>query len=206
MAVGAVVKLAGKLLGPKVFRAVGGAKGLKGITGEALASGALNTGANLAFGMDPMEALAYGGADTLASAASLGLVRGVLPTRYQFVRRKGPDGKKIETRERIRSGLEFPANVVASVASGMGVAALMGEGSPQGIDGSQQAQVLQQQQQRAAINQSPGLLAGTYFPYTNFQNTGIPSARARLQQSLQDSGPMFDMAAAERNMQQILGL
>ena len=201
MAVGAVVKLAGKLL-----KAAGGAKGLKGIAGEAAASGALNTLGGIAFGMDPLEALAYGGADTLASAASLGLVRGLRPKGYQFVRRKGPDGKEIEIKERIRSRAELPANILASVASGMGVAALMGEGSSQGVDGSQQAQVLQQQQQRAAINQDPSLLAGAYFPYTNFQNTGIPSARARLQQSLQDSGPMFDMAAAERNMQQILGL
>ena len=206
MALGAVTRLAGSLLGPKAFRALGGAKGLKGIAGEAATSGALNTLGGLAFGMNPLEAFAYGTADTLASGASLGLVRGLRPKGYQFVRRKGPDGKQVETRERIRSRAELPVNILASIGSALPVAALMGQGSSQGVQGAQQSQVLQQQGQRAAVNQDPSLLAGAYLPYTNFQNLGMPSRSALLEQAMNDSGPGFDMAGYEKDMQQILGL
>lgn len=206
MALGVVTRLAGSLLGPKALRALGGAKGLRGIAGEAALSGAINTGANLAFGMDPMEALAYGGADALASGASIGLVRGLRPKGYQVIKRKGPDGKEIQTRERIRSKLETPVNVAASVASSIPVMALTGGMNPQGIQGSQQSQIVQQQTQRAAVNQDQSLLAGAYLPYTNFQNLGMPSSRAMLEQAMNDSGPGFDMAGYEKGMQQILGL
>jgi hypothetical protein len=206
MALGAVTRLAGRLLGPKALRALGGAKGLRGIAGEAALSGAINTGANLAFGMDPMEALAYGGADALASGASLGLVRGLRPKGYRTVTQRGKDGQKVTTRERVRSRLETPVNVAASVASSIPVMALTGGMNPQGIQGSQQAQILQQQEQRAAVNQDPRLLAGAYLPYTNFQNLGMPSSRAMLEQAMNDSGPGFDMAGYEKGMQQILGL
>lgn len=206
MALGAITRLAGRLLGPKALRALGGAKGLRGIAGEAALSGALNTIGGVAIGLDPREALAYGAADTLASGASLGLVRGLRPKGYQVVRRKGPDGKPIETRERIRSKAELPVNVLASFASAVPVAALMGQGTPQGIQGSQQAQILQQQTQRAAVNNDAQLLAGAYMPYTNFQNLGMPSSRAMLEQAMNDSGGSFDMAGYEKGMQQILGL
>ena len=206
MVLGAVTRLAGRLLGPKALRALGGAKGIRGIASEAALSGAINTGANLAFGMDPMEALAYGGADALASGASLGLVRGLRPKGYRTVTQRGKDGQKVTSRERVRSRLETPVNVAASVASSIPVMALTGGMNPQGINNAQPTQVVQQQQQRAAVNQDPSLLAGAYLPYTNFQNLGMPSRSAMLEQAMNDGGLSFDMAGYEKGMQQILGL
>ena len=118
----------------------------------------------------------------------------------------GPDGKKVTTRELNRSRLEVPANVVASGASGIGLMGLGVGMNPQGIDNAQQTQVIQQQQQRAAVNQDPNLLAGAYMPYTNFQNLGVPSGRAMMEQYMNDTGSGFDMGHYEKGMQQILGL
>lgn len=201
-----VFAAAGRLLGPKLLARLGGKEALKGIAGEAALSGAINTGANLAFGMDPLQALAYGGADALASGASIGLVRGLRPKGSRIVYEQNPKGGTIRREERIRSRLETPVNVAASVLSAAPVSALMGVPSMQGIDGAQQAQILQQQNQRIAVNQDPNLLAGAYMPYTNFQNLGMPSSQAKIQQYMNDMGPSFDMAAHERGMQQILGL
>lgn len=202
-----VFAAAGRLLGPKLLQRLGGKAGLKGIAGEAALSGAINTGANFAFGMDPLEALAYGGADALASGASIGLVRGLRPKGSRIVYEQNPKGGTIRKEERIRSRLETPVNVAASVLSAAPVSALMGAPTMQGIDGAQQSQILQQQTQRAAVNQDPSLLAGAYLPYTNFQDLmGMPSSQAQIQQYMNDMGPSFDMAAHERGMQQILGL
>ena len=206
MVVGAVSKLAGKLLGPKLVSRLGGQEGLKSIVGESLFSGGLNTGANYLSGMDPLSALTYGLADTAVSAGSIGLVRGMRPKGTQKITRKGLDGKEVTTTEPIRSKLELPVNVLASLGTGLGLAG-MGVGmNPQGIQGSQQAQILQQQTQRAAVNNDAQLLAGAYLPYTNFQDLGMPSSRAMLEQAMNDSGPGFDMAGYEKGMQQILGL
>ena len=201
-----VFAAAGRLLGPKLLARLGGKEALKGIAGEAALSGAINTGANLAFGMDPLQALAYGGADALASGASIGLVRGLRPKGSRIVYEQNPKGGTIRREERIRSRLETPVNVAASVLSAAPVSALMGVPSMQGIDGAQQAQILQQQNQRIAVNQDPNLLAGAYMPYTNFQNLGMPSSQAKIQQYMNDMGPSFNVAAYERGMQQILGL
>ena len=201
-----VFAAAGRLLGPKLLARLGGKEALKGIAGEAALSGAINTGANLAFGMDPLQALAYGGADALASGASIGLVRGLRPKGSRIVYEQNPKGGTIRREERIRSRLETPVNVAASVLSAAPVSALMGVPSMQGIDGAQQAQILQQQNQRIAVNQDPNLLAGAYMPYTNFQNLGMPSSQAKIQQYMNDMGPSFNVAAHERGMQQILGL
>ena len=201
-----VFAAAGRLLGPKLLARLGGKEALKGIAGEAALSGAINTGANLAFGMDPLQALAYGGADALASGASIGLVRGLRPKGSRIVYEQNPKGGTIRREERIRSRLETPVNVAASVLSAAPVSALMGVPSMQGIDGAQQAQILQQQNQRIAVNQDPNLLAGAYMPYTNFQNLGMPSSQAKIQQYMNDMGPSFDMAAHERGMQQMMGL
>jgi len=196
----------GRLLGPKLLARLGGKAGLKGIAGEAALSGAINTGANLAFGMDPLEALAYGGADAIASGASIGLVRGLRPKGSRVVYEQTPKGGITRKEERIRSKLETPVNVAASVLSAAPVMALTGGMNPQGINNAQPTQVVQQQQQRAAVNQDPSLLAGAYMPYTNFQNLGMPSSRAMLEQVMNDSGPGFDMGGYEKGMQQILGL
>ena len=201
-----VFAAAGRLLGPKLLARLGGKEALKGIAGEAALSGAINTGANLAFGMDPLQALAYGGADAIASGASIGLVRGLRPKGSRIVYEQNPKGGTIRKEERIRSRLETPVNIAASVLSAVPVTALMGGMNPQGIQGSQQAQILQQQEQRAAVNNDAQLLAGAYLPYTNFQDLGMLSSQAQIQQYMNDTGPSFDMAAHERGMQQILGL
>ena len=158
-------------------------------------------------GMDPLSALTYGVADTAASAGSLGLVRGLSKSKgKQKITRISPDGKETTTIEPIPSGYEFPANFVASVGINTALPALGVGMGPQSVQGAQQSQVLQQQGQRAAVNQNPSLLAGAYLPYTNFQNLGMPSRSALLEQAMNDSGPGFDMAGYEKGMQQILGL
>ena len=77
MVVGAVSKLAGKLLGKDLVKRIGGKASLRSIVGQSLGSGAINTAGGLLTGMDPLSALTYGVADTAASAGSLGLVRGL---------------------------------------------------------------------------------------------------------------------------------
>lgn len=207
MVVGAATKLAGKLLGKDLVKRIGGDASLRSIVGQSLGSGAINTAGGLLTGMDPLSALTYGVADTAASAGSLGLVRGLSKSRgKQKIIRTSPDGKKTKTKEPIPSPYELPVNVLASLGTGIGLSALGVGMSPQGVQGAQQSQVLQQQGQRAAVNQDPSLLAGAYLPYTNFQNLGMPSRSALLEQAMNDSGPGFDMAGYEKGMQQILGL
>ena len=207
MVVGAVTKLAGKLLGRGLVKRIGGKASLRSIVGQSLGSGAINTAGGLLTGMDPLSALTYGVADTAASAGSLGLVRGLSKSKgKQKIIRTSPDGKETTTIEPIPSSYELPINVLASLGTGIGLSALGVGMSPQGIQGSQQSQIVQQQTQRAAVNQDPNLLAGAYMPYTNFQNLGMPSSRAMLEQAMNDSGPSFDMAGYEKGMQQILGL
>jgi len=185
--VAGALRLAGKLLGPKALRALGGSKGLKEIGSEALISGGLNTGLSMMAGADPLTALAYGGADALASAGSLGLVRGMRPKGYRTVIQKGKDGKKVQSRERVRSKLEMPVNIAASVASTIPVTALLG--AEQGVQGAQSNQILQQQAQRAAVNNAPIQgLAGAYMPFTNLQEAIGPTQNAMLQQYLNDMG------------------
>ena len=207
MVVGAATKLAGKLLGKDLVKRIGGDASLRSIVGQSLGSGAINTAGGLLTGMDPLSALAYGVADTAASAGSLGLVRGLSKSRgKQKIIRTSPDGKKTKTKAPIPSPYELPVNVLASMGTGIGLSALGVGMSPQGAQGAQQSQVLQQQGQRAAVNQDPSLLAGAYLPYTNFQNLGMPSRSALFEQAMNDSGPGFDMAGYEKDMQQILGL
>ena len=207
MVVGAATKLAGKLLGKDLVKRVGGNESLKSIVGQSLGSGAINTFGSLAAGMDPLSALTYGIADTIASGGSLGLVRGLSKSKAtQRITRKGPDGKEVTTIEPVPSPLELPVNLLTSLGTNLGLAS-MGVGmNPQGIQDSQQAQILQQQTQRAAVNNDAQLLAGAYLPYTNFQDLGMPSRSAMLEQAMNDSGPGFDMDEYEKGMRQILGL
>jgi len=182
-----VIKLAGRLLGPKTLEKLGGHQGLKSIATDALVSGGLNTGLSMMGGADPLTALAYGGADALASAGSLGLVRGFRPKGTQTVIRTGKNGKQIKTKEPIRSKLELPVNIAASVASALPVTALLG--TEQGVQGAQSNQILQQQAQRAAVNNVPIQgLAGAYMPFTNLQEAVGPTQNAILQQRLNDLG------------------
>lgn len=207
MVVGAVSKLAGKLLGKDLVKRIGGDASLRSIVGQSLGSGAINTAGGLLTGMDPLSALTYGVADTVASAGSLGLVRGLSKSRgKERITRISPDGKKTTTTGPISSPYELPVNVLASLGTSMGLSALGVGMSPQGIQDSQQAQILQQQTQRAAVNNDAQLLAGAYLPYTNFQDLGMPSRSAMFEQAMNDSGPSFDIDEYEKGMRQILGL
>ena len=69
---------------------------------------------------------------------------------------------------------------------------------------AQQTQVSQQNLQRMLINND--LLAGQYMPGTMYQGMGVQSPQALTQQYLNSQGPMFNMAAAERDMANIMGL
>lgn len=197
----AKAQIAGKLLSALggVFR--------KPIVGEALTSGGLNTGLMLMGGANPAEALLYGGADALASGASLGLLRkarGSRPVRKvlgdlgtQTITR---NGKSVTTP--MRSKLEMPVNLVASVASMAPVGMLLG--AEQGAQGAQTKQIDQQTVQRAVVNDAPNQLAGAYMPATLLQNIGLPSSNALMEQIQNDQGPTIQMD--ERAMAQIMGL
>jgi hypothetical protein len=197
----AKARIAGKLLS-----ALGGVF-KKPIVGEALTSGGLNTGLMLMSGANPAEALLYGGADALASGASLGLVRKIRGSRpvtkvlgelgTQTVN-KG--GKMVTTP--MRSKLEMPVNLAASVASMAPVGMLLG--AEQGVQGAQTKQIDQQTIQRAVVNDAPNQLAGAYMPDTLLQNIGLPSSNALMEQIQNDQGPTGAMD--ERAMARIMGL
>ena len=180
----------------------------KPIVGEALMSGGINTGLSLLTGANPAEALLYGGADALASGASLGAVRklnnsgirkklGLRELGTQTITR---DGKSVTTP--VRSKLEIPANLAASVASTIPVGMILGV--EQGAQGAQTRQVDQQTVQRAVINNAPNQLAGAYMPATLLQNIGLPSNNALMEQMQNDQGPTVGMD--ERAMARIMGL
>jgi hypothetical protein len=197
----AKAQLAGKLLS-----ALGGVF-KKPLVGEALTSGGINTGLMLMSGANPAEALLYGGADALASGASLGLLRKIRGSRpvtkvlgelgTQTVN-KG--GKMVTTP--MRSKLEMPVNLVASVASMAPVGMLLG--AEQGAQGAQTKQIDQQTIQRAIVNDAPNQLAGAYMPATLLQNIGLPSSNALMEQIQNDQGPTGAMD--ERAMARIMGL
>jgi hypothetical protein len=180
----------------------------KPIVGEALMSGGINTGLSLLTGANPAEALLYGGADALASGASLGAVRklnnsgirkklGLRELGTQTITR---DGKSVTTP--VRSKLEIPANLAASVASTVPVSMLLA--AEQGVQGAQTKQIDQQTLQRAIVNNAPNQLSGAYMPDTLLQNIGLPSRGTLLEQVQNDQGPKVTMD--ERAMAQILGL
>ena len=206
---GAAIKVGKTLLGPRLAGRlatnIGGRAGLQAIGKEALISGGLNTGLSLMSGASLPEALAYGAADTLASGASIGAVRGLRPKGKRIVITKGKDGRTNKRTEPERSRLELPANIAASVASTIPVGMLFNRGvNPQSV------QVSQQNAQRALINRDPMLmdmpLAGAYMPDTMFQNIGLPSRSSLVEQYLNDQGPQYDMAQADREMAAIMGL
>jgi hypothetical protein len=180
----------------------------KPLVGEALMSGGINTGLSLLTGANPAEALLYGGADALASGASLGAVRklnnsgirkklGLRELGTQTITR---DGKSVTTP--VRSKLEIPANLAASVASTVPVSMLLS--AEQGVQGAQTKQIDQQTLQRAIVNNAPNQLSGAYMPDTLLQNIGLPSRGTLLEQVQNDQGPKVTMD--ERAMAQILGL
>ncbi len=102
----------------------------------------------------------------------------------------------------MRSKLEMPVNLVASVASMVPVGMLLG--AEQGAQGSQTKQIDQQTVQRAVVNNAPNQLAGAYMPDTLLQNIGLPSRSTLMEQIENDQGPTVTMD--EREMARILGL
>jgi hypothetical protein len=203
------LKLSRKVLGPALTRTlyknIGRRTGLQAIGKEALVSGGINTALGVLSGQDIPDALLYGAADALASGASIGVVRGLRPKGTRTVITEGKDGTVKKTPEPIRSRLELPANVAASIASTIPVGMLLNRGAnPQSV------QVSQQNAQRAVVNRDPMLmdipLAGAYMPDTMFQNINLPSTNSLFQQYLNDQGPQYDMAQAEREMAAIMGL
>jgi hypothetical protein len=203
------LKLSRKVLGPALTRTlyknIGRRTGLQAIGKEALVSGGINTALGVLSGQDIPDALLYGAADALASGASIGVVRGLRPKGTRTVITKGKDGTVDKTTEPVRSRLELPANVAASIASTIPVGMLLNRGAnPQSV------QVSQQNAQRAVVNRDPMLmdipLAGAYMPDTMFQNINLPSTNSLFQQYLNDQGPQYDMAQVEREMAAIMGL
>jgi|GEM_PF-4609358 hypothetical protein len=211
MAVGGLIRIAGKLLGPGLRGKLGGARGLKQLANDSLMSGAYTGGltavGQLATGQfDPVEIAKAALVDTAVGGLASGGVRSLRGTKgvRNNITVDPKTGKKTVNKEVIRGSLETPANVAASFIV---TPALLGAtGSPQGIEGAQQSQVTQQQVQRATINNDPNVLAGMYLPYTNFLNTNSPSAAAAQRQMLNDIGPAMNDKQFAANAQAILGL
>ena len=164
----------------------------KPLVGEALYSGGINTAIMTLGGASPGEALLYGGADALASGASLGLVRklrGSAPVRKVLgdlgTQTVNKGGKMVTTP--MRSKLEAPINIAASFASTVPVSLLLG--AEQGAQGAQTKQLEQQPVQRAVVNNAPDQLAGPYMPETLLQNIGLPAGSFFLEQITSDPGP-----------------
>ena len=205
MAYAQIAKGLGRVLGKRFLRNLGGKKAVKEIAQESLLSGGLNFGLGIGGQVmtgqpiDVGQALLYAGADTLASGASLAGVRGSRPRRTRRVQVTDPKtGKSVMQKERVRSRLETPANVVASIGSSIPItiAQLAGQGNGNALQGQgttliqnpQTVQVAQQNAQRALVNMDPNLLAGAYMPGTMMQNTNAPSSSAMYQQFLNDAG------------------
>lgn len=127
-------------------------------------SAALTTGLGALTGDIP-GALKYGIADFAFSYPATLAVRGARPKAVRRV--MDVDTGKV-TEQPGRSSLELPANIGASVLSGMAVSALE---SPSVM--GQQQQIAQQIEQRSLINQLP-LQYQDVAPGTQFQTTGLP--------------------------------
>jgi len=201
MVYGAIARGLGKTFGKQFLRNLGGKAAVKDIAQEALTSGALNfglqTGSQLLAGQPVTLGtnLLYAGADSLASGGALAGVRGARPRRMRRVEVTDPKtGAKTMVKERVRSKLETPVNVGASVLSGIPVALMQG-GGEQVQRNAQSVQVAQQNLQRSAINGMP--LAGTYLPGTMMQDTNNPANSAMYQQLLNgvQNDPSFNQQA-----------
>ena len=175
-----------------------------GVAADAGISAALNTGLGLLSG-NPGAALKYGAADFLFSYPATLAVRGLNPVRKVQV--KDIATGKI-TEEIRRSEMEMPANIGASILSGMAVSSLEKPYIPPQDQALQQQQILQQNVQRDLINR--GMLAGgapnSYFPGTMLQAQGLENIT--LRNALQDalSPQQYDIAGIDREMRAIIGV
>ena len=135
MVYGALARGLGKTFGKQFLRNLGGKAAVKDIAQEALTSGALNfglqTGSQLLAGQPVTLGtnLLYASADSLASGGALAGVRGARPRRMRRVEVTDPKtGAKTMVKERVRSKLETPVNIGASVLSGVPIALMQGGG------------------------------------------------------------------------------
>jgi hypothetical protein len=222
MAYAQIARGLGQVLGKGFLRNLGGKKAVKEIAQESLLSGGLNFGLGIGGQVmanqpiDVGQALLYAGADTLASGASLAGVRGSRPRRMRKVQVTDPKtGQKIMQTERVRSKLETPVNILASIGSSIPVGMLAGQGNGNALQGQgttliqnpQTVQVAQQNAQRALVNMDPNLIAGAYMPGTMMQNTNAPSSSAMYQQFLNDAGRgVGNDATFHANSMAIMGL
>ena len=117
--------------------------GLMNVLRPALMSGAINTGLSMMMGESLPTALLYGAADTLGSAAAVGGVRALRPGKNVEI--KDLKTGKV-TQQYQGSGLETPANFLASIGTGNAVSAALGRPSlfGPGRETQQQSQYLQE--------------------------------------------------------------
>ena len=175
-----------------------------GVAADAGISAALTTGMGLLAG-DPGAALKYGAADFLLSYPATLAVRGLRPKSP--IQIKDMVTGKIRT-ENPRSALEIPANIGASVLSGIAVSSLEQPYIPPQDQALQQQQIVQQNVQRDLINK--GMLAGgapnSYFPGTMLQAQGLESLT--LRSAMQDAmnPQQYDIAGIGRQMRDIVGV
>jgi hypothetical protein len=178
----------------------------KDVARDALVSGGLNTGLSLLAGADPGTALKYGLADVAASYPATLAVRRLRPGTTRMV--QDPKTKKM-VEEKVRSKLEMPVNIGASVLSGIAVAGgEMPSVMPSNI--SQPQQIMQQNVQRDLINQA--VLAGrmgmpnAYFPGTMLQAQGLENTYARQQLEEMMKPQQYDLSGIAANMGAIVGV
>lgn len=177
----------------------------KDVARDALVSGGLNTGLSLLSGADPGTALKYGLADVAASYPATMAVRKLRPGTTRMV--QDPKTKKM-VEEKVRSKLEMPVNIGASVLSGIAVAGGEMPVTPSNI--SQPQQIMQQNIQRDLINQ--GVLAGrmgtpnAYFPGTMLQAQGLENTYMRQQLEEMMQPQQYDLGGVAANMGAIVGV
>ena len=159
---------------------------------EAVSGGLLTGGIHLLTGGPPDEAAAYAVADTLGSAATLGLLN-----------KAGIKNSFARNAANIGTGL-LTSNVLYNTA-------FKGRYEPLQGQGGQPVTNAQQQAQRADVNgMTLDDLAGKYMADTMFQQMqGAMDGgmqQADLVRMMNSMGPTYDMNAARANMAAIMGV
>ena len=166
------------------------------IVKDAGISAALTTGLGALTGDIP-GALKYGLSDFAFSYPATLAVRGMRPKPSRRV--MDVDTGKVTTQPG-RSSLEIPANIGASVLSGMAVSSM---DAPSYM--GQQQQMMQQTEQRSLVNQLP-MEYQDLSPGTQFQMTGLPDSK-QFEQFLNQQGGWINYLSPQDQqlVQQTLG-
>ena len=159
---------------------------------EAIGGGVLTGGAHVLMGGSPDEAIAYGVADTLGSAATLGLLN-----------KAGIQNNLVRTAANLGTGMLTSKALYDTV--------FKGRYEPLQGQGGQAVTNAQQQVQRAGINgMTADDIAGKYMEDTMFQQLqgALQGGQERgdLVRMMNSMGPTYDMNAARGNMASIMGL